>query len=519
MSETAWTAEAGFDQIERGNRWTWALGALLLVVFAGGFVLLYFLRLPPETPPAMAVGGPLTLAAALLGLVLVFGLYALQKQRTLSRLREELIQRRVQEETLRSRLGELSALFEVAGEVNLQLELDPLLEVIARRVLTCLEADRSSIFLLEESTNELLCRGVSGPDAAAVREARIPVGEGIAGWVAENNEPLVLNDDDTVRRFAAEVRPGRGICTALCVPIAAGERVLGVMNLSRIEGVRPFTAADARLMQIFAENVASAIVRIRQFEALDEKAGQLERAKNSLERMNRMKEIFLAAVHNELRGPCNVLGASADFLAREDASHAPERRMAMANVLREQVRRLENVTGHIRNLSRLEDPEVRTQTVRRSPNRLATEVSEGLAAAASARGLSVATRLEPGLSDAPVDPDLFRQAALALAQGAMSVAPKGAETTLATRSEEAGWIFEVRAPTVLERPDLECAWSFFADEESLDERLEPLGLGLYLARRIGELHGGGASAFLDPSDGLVVRLHLPAEPTNGSLAR
>jgi K+-sensing histidine kinase KdpD len=517
MSDTAWMAEAGFEQIERRSRWSWGLGALLLLVFAGAFVIIYFLHRPPETPSSLTTIGPLSLSATLLGLVLVFGLYALQKQRTLSRLRGELISRRVQEESLRSRLAELSALFEVAGEVNIQLELDPLLEIIARRVLTCLEADRSSIFLVEEESRELLCRAVSGTDAAAVREARVRVGEGIAGWVAENNEPLVLNDDETVRRFVAEVRPGRGISTALCVPISAGDQVLGVMNLSRIEGVRPFSAADARLMQLFAENVASAIVRMRQFKALREKAGQLAHAKESLERLNRMKQVFLAAVHMELRGPCTVLNAAAEFVQREDAT-AAERRIALAAILRTQVSRLEGVAERIQDLSRLEHPEIPLRLEMRNPNRLATEISDVLGAAATTRGRSVTTRLEPGLDDAEIDPDLFAQAATALVGGALSVAPRGSEAAVVTRAEDEGWVFEVRCPVEIEPEELERALGFFADGEPADARLEALGLGLHLARRVGELHGGGASASLEGPRELVARLHLPSRSANGPAA-
>ena len=281
------------------------------------------------------------------------------------------------------------------------------------------------------------------------------------------------------------------------------------MNLSRIVGTRPFTPADARLLQIFAENVASAIVRIRQFEALDEKAGQLERAKASLVRSNRAKEVFLAVLRDELRGPCTVLSAYADFLASAGDALQEEKRRSLATILRDQVRRLEGLTGNIQNISRLEGAVEELRVDPCHPNKLVTEVSTAMATAAAGNGSNLVTRLEPGLGEFPMDRGLLLQAARALTSGALSAAAKNAEISLAARAEKEGWTFEVRARSSFKQSDLEAAWRFFDDDGPDDDWIEPVGLALYLARRIGELHGGGASAYLDANEDLVLRMHLP----------
>jgi K+-sensing histidine kinase KdpD len=487
-------------RLERGTTWTWILGGLLILALTAGLLFFYFasqaeatgqaFSLRNITPPQMIMTG------GLVGLVMLFGLYGFRKHKSITHMRNELIQRSMQEESLRSRLSELSVLFDVSGEANLQLELEPLLELITRRVLTCLESDRSSIFLIDDTSGELVCRCVSGAQTEAVREKRIKPGVGIAGWVAENNEPLVLNDDDTVRKFASEVKPGRGISTALCVPMATAGNVIGVLNLSRIEGTEPFTAADARMVTIFAEHAASAIVRIRQYAALDQKAELLHQANQTLARLNRSKQVFLATVNHELKAPLTIILAYAEFLARNEAALDVSRRQSFATILYEQAKRLQGITGQIHNISRLEDMDVKLDLAPTSINATVREVVEELQEEAEGKAVTLRMHLDASAPKLKLDSHLFGQAIRMLLSNAISTAESHTEIAVSSHTDSEYFSFEVRGKGIKISPkETERVFNLFDGTEPPAESLiDGLGLGLYLLRRVTELHQGRVRA-------------------------
>ena len=100
----------------------------------------------PETRGMMVTG--------MCGLVLIFMFYMLLKQREMASVRGDLFRSRMKEEILRSRLGEITSLFDMSTSVNMQLTVDSILDIITRRVLTCLEADQSSILMLDPETQK-----------------------------------------------------------------------------------------------------------------------------------------------------------------------------------------------------------------------------------------------------------------------------------------------------------------------------------------------------------------------------
>jgi transcriptional regulator with GAF, ATPase, and Fis domain len=277
------------EWLDRRNGRMWLLNGTILATMAGVIVSLYLPQMwglvggdlpAPETRGILATG--------LCGLILVFMLYMTLKQRELGALRTDLFDARIKEEVLRSRLSEISSLFDVSTSVNMQFRIESILDLITRRVLTCLEADQSSILLLNPETQMLECRAVYGIDSEFVRDSTVRLGDGIAGWVAQHGEPLVLNPEDIVRRFADSWKSGRNITSALCIPLMSKGTAIGVLNINRIDRDRHFSPADARILSVFAEHAAIAILKVEEFRALDSRATLLEDANRRLAEVNRM---------------------------------------------------------------------------------------------------------------------------------------------------------------------------------------------------------------------------------------
>src|SRR5690349_8983531 len=90
------------------------------------------------------------------------------------------------------------ALREVGLALGTTLDLDPLLELILRNVTEALEADRATLYLLDEARDELVSRVVVGDDA---RSIRMKVGQGIAGAVARTGKSIHVKDAYKDPRF------------------------------------------------------------------------------------------------------------------------------------------------------------------------------------------------------------------------------------------------------------------------------------------------------------------------------
>ena len=96
---------------------------------------------------------------------------------------------------MKSRLGDLASLIEVSQIINSTLDLDNLLNTIMEIAKDVMRAEASSLMLLDENTNELVFKVALGEKGREVKEKfRLKVGQGICGWVAQNEKPAVVAD-------------------------------------------------------------------------------------------------------------------------------------------------------------------------------------------------------------------------------------------------------------------------------------------------------------------------------------
>lgn len=143
------------------------------------------------------------------------------------------------------------------------LSLTTRLDRVVEQAIELLEADRGSIMLLDDDARELVVKASRGLDSS--REFRVPIGEGIAGWVAEHEEPLVLQDVVSDRRFTGT---DPSVKSALAVPLRVDGKVIGVLNVSSETRKHRFDHLDLEHLSSFADMAAVAIENARLYQAL-----------------------------------------------------------------------------------------------------------------------------------------------------------------------------------------------------------------------------------------------------------
>jgi GAF domain-containing protein len=156
--------------------------------------------------------------------------------------------------------GELTAAV-AAGALPAEEQHRALLSSIVEVARAIFAARAASIFLLDESADELVFEAVAGEGADTLVGTRFPSSTGIAGWVLVTRQPLVIDDLSQDPRFARDVAESLGYVprALMAVPLLHEERALGVLEvLDRVRGSR-FALEEMELLGLFGSQAAIAL--------------------------------------------------------------------------------------------------------------------------------------------------------------------------------------------------------------------------------------------------------------------
>jgi len=184
------------------------------------------------------------------------------------------------------------ALRDVGVALGTTFDLDQLLELILQKITEALEADRATLYLLDESSDELVSRIAQGP---GVRSIRLKVGHGLAGYVARTGKPLHVRDAYKDPRFSPEwdMLSGYRTRSILAAPMRnhLGKTIGVVQVLNKKRG--DFTDEDADILAALATQAAVSIDNSRLFMSVTQKNIQLLDTKEQLEhRVHDLKLLF-----------------------------------------------------------------------------------------------------------------------------------------------------------------------------------------------------------------------------------
>jgi HD-GYP domain-containing protein (c-di-GMP phosphodiesterase class II) len=169
------------------------------------------------------------------------------------------------------RQEQLEILLKVSSMINSTLDASEVQKRTIEALCTLLGAEAGSLLLLDDETGELFFEVATGEKGGKLKEIRLKKGEGIAGWVAEHDEPLIINDVQSDSRFfkKADDRSGFVTRTILCVPVRSKDRVVGVLQgINKREGA--FSEDDLELITSLSDQVAIAVENAKLYAELKE---------------------------------------------------------------------------------------------------------------------------------------------------------------------------------------------------------------------------------------------------------
>jgi diguanylate cyclase (GGDEF)-like protein len=175
-------------------------------------------------------------------------------------------------EVIESRqMDHLRVFHEVARALTVTLELEDILTTIMDKMAQFFGPERWSMMLADESTQELYYAIAVGEDSESLKGLRVPMGEGVAGWVASTGNPLVVPDVALDPHWSAFSRahPELKIQSIACVPVRSGDKTLGVIQLlnSKLDLLSEYSISFLRILCDYA---AIAIQNARSMKLIQE---------------------------------------------------------------------------------------------------------------------------------------------------------------------------------------------------------------------------------------------------------
>ncbi len=135
-----------------------------------------------------------------------------------------------------------------------------------------MKAEVGSLLLIDEEKQQLYFEVALGDKEEAVKTITLGMGEGIAGWVAKNGKPLIVNTPEKDPRFykGADERTAFKTKNIICVPVKVKDRVIGVLEAINKKHGEKFDREDLSLLISLADQVAIALDNARLYEELEE---------------------------------------------------------------------------------------------------------------------------------------------------------------------------------------------------------------------------------------------------------
>jgi len=294
-----------------------------------------------------------------------------------------------------------------------------------------------------------------------------------------------------------------GYRTSLVTPLMREGEAIGAIMIRRTE-LRPFSGKQIALVQVFADQAVIAIQNVRLFHEVQAKSAQLETA-------NRHKSEFLANMSHELRTPLNAIIGFSEVLGERYFGELTGKQEEYVKDIHGSGRHLLSLINDILDLSKIEagrlELELTEFDLRSAIDNSITLVKER----AQRHGISLKLELAQELGIVHADERKFRQIMLNLLSNAVKFTPDGGSVSVTAKPNEDSVEISVAdtGPGIAPEDHAAVFEEFKQVGSNSAHKAEGTGLGMPLAKRFVELHGGRIRLDSAPGQGATFTISLP----------
>ena len=405
---------------------------------------------------------------------------------------------------LRNRIEQLSALHRISLAMR-DSTTNPqrLWEMMLAEAIDLLRGDSGAIYLADRN-GMLAVQCALGIGADRVKDLTMPMGRGIVGYVAEHGEAVLVPDVSREPRYLELVD---GIQSEVAAPMIGGQSIIGVINVES-RRLAAFTPSDNELLMTLAGHAARVwenamlyqMAQQRNQQLLDsyEKLREAQRRLIKQERLAALGEMSAIVAH-EIRNPMTAIRGFAQRIGRRLDGN--DLRRKYSDIIISEVDRLDKVIKSVLDFGK-------KSALQKQPVKIENTIDDALLLLDDQmrkKSITVEKRIDPHVPDAPLDENQIMQVVINLLQNAVDVTPAGKAIVVKAAHEDG----ELKVSVI----DGGCG----VNPELIDKIFEPFfttklhgtGLGLAMAQRIVEEHGGAIDVTNVPGGGAVFTVRLP----------
>lgn len=373
------------------------------------------------------------------------------------------------------------------------------LQVMLPKFLSCLidelePADAGSVWLHDPLEGRLVVKGSRGYDLAALQQIRLAPGEAMAGKAFQNGQASLYPTPEAAAEAMADLTPEHqelfkqataGLkqpLSAVCVPLATGQRRLGALSLLNLRQPSSFTPADLTFLEHVADLITVAIETNQLREELN--------AVQALSEANRLKAEVVSTLAHEMRTPLTSIKGYSSALLMDDVTFSPETQREFLQIIDEECDILQDLIHDLLESSIIEAGLLRLELQPVRLQLLAENVASDMARRAPQHRFFVDFPSNFPIVDA--DPDRVTQILRNLLDNAVKYSPTGGLVVIRGEAQPEEVVISVAdqgvgiAPEHLNR----LFEKFFRAKGTLGRHVVGSGLGLPISRTIVEEHGG-----------------------------
>ena len=410
-------------------------------------------------------------------------------------------------------VDELTALGEVSRALSSTLNLEDVLQTIAKRATQLTETAGCVIWEYDKPQEEFRLRVSHYTDDsdAAILPARggvttISKGQGLTTQVMEERQPVQIPDIAVEGAYESPVRKpliDAGHRALLGVPLLSEDEVVGVLAVTR-KTPGEFDPEVIRLLSTFANQSALAIQNARLFQDIEEKSRQLEVA-------SQHKSEFLANMSHELRTPLNAIIGFSEVLTDRMFGELNEKQEEYLKDIYASGTHLLSLINDILDLSKIEAGRMELEL---SDFHLPQAIENALTLVrerAGRRGIALAHTMDEHLGEVRGDERKIKQVLLNLLSNALKFTPEGGRVEVrAVMVDGMAEISVADTGVGIAPEDQEKVFEEFRQVGTAEKKAEGTGLGLTLCRKFIELHGGRIWVKSEPGAGSTFTFTIPA---------